>query len=449
MAGGPLGGLLADGSIGRQLLVWGVLNSVLSQALEPVMTQINDELWPLLPSQPLSAADCAEMLLKGIMTQAEAEEEGKRTGVSAGRMHQLWRNAGEPISPRDALEALRRGLVPDDAGPGGGPSFMEAVRQSRLRDEWGPVLRDMQWVPIPVADAVDAVVEGQITHDEGAHYAQINGVKPDEFQILVNTRGRPPSPTELAELMRRGFIAREGTGPDATTFQQGIFEGATKNKWWTLFAHLADYLPPPRTITALLHEGAITNDQAARLFKEAGLSDELAHAYVVSASHQKLAKARELQLSTVLDLYEGHAITAAEATVDIEHLGYTAQEVAYLLRVRDIQRTLKAVNAAITRVGSLYIARKIDAKSARSGLTAVGIDAAQQDELVAVWDLERQRTVRVLTPAQIASAVYYQVITFDVGVQKLVADGYTEDDAKILIDVRLHGVPSTPLPAPK
>ena len=447
MAGGGLGDLFKDGSIGRQFLVWSVAAQVAQQALQPILTQIADELWPVIPSQPLSPADCAEMRLKGIMSAAEAEAEGKRTGVDAGRMEQMWRNAGEPIAIQQALEALRRQVIPEDAGPGGGPSFMEAVRQSRVRDEWAGTYLALQWLPIPVSDAVDAVVEGQISYDEGAHQALINGVKGDDFRILVNTRGRPPSPTELAELLRRGFIPLEGTGPTATTFQQGIYEGASKDKWWSLYAKLAEYIPPPRTVTALLHEGAINEDTALRLFKESGLGDELAHAYIASASHQKLAKARELQLSTVLDLYEAHAITEAEATQDVEHLGYNAKETAYLLRVRDVQRTLKAVNAVVTRVANLYVNRKIDAKSVREALTTVGINAAHQDELVALWDLERQKNVRVLTPAQIAAAVYYKVIPFEEGVAKLVADGYTEEDARIVIDVRLHGIPTTPAAA--
>ena len=444
MAGSPISDLLADGSIGRQLLVWGVLNSLITTAGQPVLQEVLNNVYPKVQAGRLTADEAAEMVLKGILSEDAGASEATATGFSHERFTHKVRNQGEPISPRDALEALRRGVIGQDAGPGGGPSFYEAVRQSRLRNEWAPVLEALQWVPLPVSDAVDAVVEGQIEYADGEAQAKINGVKPEEFRILVNTRGRPPSPTELAELLRRKFIPLEGTGPDATTFQQGIYEGATKNKWWRLFARLADYLPPPRTITALLHEGAITKAQAAELFQESGLSAELAQAYVASAAHAKLAKQRDLALTTVLELFEAHALTDAEATEAIEHLGYDEHETAYLLRLHDLQRSLKAVNAAIQRVGSLYITRKLSEHDTVDALDSLGLSKAHADELMAVWTLERRKTVKVLTPAQIAAAVYYDVIKFDEGVRKLVADGYTEEDARIVIDVRLHGVPTAP-----
>lgn len=435
-------------SIGRQLLVWNILGGAVGELMEPVLQQVMDEVWPLLPSRPLSLADVSDMVVKNIMSQADAEAEAKRTGFNADRLHQMILATGEPMSIGQALEALRRGVIPENSSAEGGPSFYKALRESHIRDEWGPTFLALQWLPLPVADAVDAVVEGQLSFADGAAQAKINGVAEDVFQILVNTRGRPPSPSELVELYRRGHIPLTGTGPQATSFQQGIYEGASKDKWWELYAKLGEYLPPPRTITAMLREGALSNAQGAQLLKEAGLSDELAAAYIKAATNVKLAKPRELALTVVLDLYEGHAVNEADATKLIEHLGYDAAEASYLLSLHDIQRTLKAINSAIQHVGTLYIARKLDATSANEALSALGVAKPHADELMAVWDLERRKTVRELTPAQIASAVYYKVMAFDVAVAKLVALGYSEDDAKVVVDIRLHGVPATPVAPP-
>lgn len=438
--------LLGDqNSIARQLLVWQVLGAVIGDLMEPIMTQVMDEVWPLIPSRPDSPADLADMVVKNIVQEGDGADEAKRSGVNADRFHRMVLNTGEPIAIQQALEALRRGIIPEDAGATGPPSFLKALRQSHVRDEWAPVLLGLQWLPLPVADAVDAVVEGQITYEAGAAQAKINGVQDDVFRILVNTRGRPPSPSELAELLRRGFIPESGTGPDAISFQQGIYEGASKDKWWSYYAKLAEYLPPPRTVTAMVREGAISNEQAAVLFKQAGLSDEMAAAYLKAASHTKLAKPRELAQSTVLDLYEAHAIAKDKAAQLLGLLGYNAEEVDYLLVIRDMERTLKAINAAIQRIGNLYINRKLDAKSAEDALTVLGMDSEHRGEIMAVWDLERGKNVKVPTEGQVASAVYYGVLSFDQGVARLVALGYSEEDAKMLVDIRLHGRPTTPV----
>jgi hypothetical protein len=442
-------GLLGDPTqIGRQLLVWQVLGTILGDLMDPIMQQVLDEVWPIVPSRPLSVADVAEMRLKNIVSEDEAQAEAKRTGYDAGRLDQMVKNTGEPISPRDALEALRRGIIPEDSGADGPPSYMKAVRQSRLRDEWGPVLAQLQWVPLPPSDAVDAVVEGQIDYAQGEAAARISGVNAEDFRILVNTRGRPPSPGELQELLRRGLIPREGVGPDQTSFQQGIYEGASKDKWWQHYAALAEYIPPPRTVTALLREGVLSKDKAAELFTKSGLTPELAQTYVASASHQKLQHARDLALSTVLDLYESHAFDEKTATGYLEHLGYDAQEAGYLLVLRDLQRSLKAHNQALTRVGALYVARKLTSAQVRQALTALDVPDARQGELLAVWELERQATVRVLTEGQITSAVYYKVLTVEQGIAYLVALGYSAYDAWVAVSVRLHGPQGTPPPAP-
>lgn len=433
--------LFKSGGIGQQLLAWSVLGEVITTALAPPLESLQELVWAKDPSMPLTPAVLAELVIKSYMDDAAAADEARKTGVNDERFKLLVKNTGEPISIEQALFALRRGVVQRDAGAGAGPSFMEAVRQSRVRTEWAPVLEDLQWLPLTPSEAVDAVVQSQIDYPRGEAEAKLSGVKEDLFKVMVDTRGNPPATGELLELERRGYISMEGRGPDATTVEQGVAESATKNKWFPIIRRLAEYLPPPRTVTALLHEGVISKEQAAELFKKAGLSDEMAAAYVKSASHARLQKARELALSTVLDLYEAHAVTEAEATQMVEHLGYDAHETAYLLALHDLQRQLKAVNAAIQRVSTLYVTRKIDAHSAESALETLGLSKPHRDELMAVWDLEREKTVRVLTPAQVAAAVYYGVIPFEDGVKRLVADGYTDADARVVIDVRLHGIP--------
>lgn len=439
-----LGKLAGAGGAAEQLLVWEVLGAVITAALQPPLTLLTREVNKLLPSEPLTAAQLADMVVRNIVAQAAATEYAKESGVAPADFLRMVQSAGEAPSPEQLVQALRRGVIPHD---GTGPtqtSFEQGIAESRLYNKWRPVLEALADVPLPVADAVDAVVEGQIGFDEGAHAAYLGGISRDTFQVLVNTRGNPPSPTELLDLHRRGLIPLEGTGPDALTVQQGIFEGATKDKWWRLLAQLGDYVVPPRTVTALVREGSITDEVALQEFQKSGLDQAMATAYLHSAHHQKLAATKELAKADVEALYRDQAVSAKDATAMLVAIGYTAEEAAFILQVQDVRRQVAAVNTAISRVHNLYVARKLERSQAVTALDALKVPSEQRDQLLATWDIERGANVKVLSAGEIASAFYYKVIDQDTATAELVGIGYTPVDAWILLSVRVHGPLANP-----
>ena len=445
------GDLFGQGSPAGQLLLWQVGGQVIGTLLGPVLTEAQQELWQAAVSGSggtvslaLSAETLADMVVRGIRTMEEATNEAGKTGVAPSSFAQLVHQAGEPPGLEFMLEAWRRGYLEwADTGLDT-PSVERGVRTSRIYNYWTPIIQKMAVVPMGVAEAVDAVVEGQITYEEGEKAAYASGIDSPTFRILVNTRGNPPSPTELNELHRRGLIPLEGTGPDATSVQQGIYEGATKDKWWHLLAALAEYLPPPRTVTALEREGVITPQEAIILYKDAGLSDTLAAAYSAAATAHKTATHKALAESSVVQLYEGKMITAAKATELLTTMGYTAEEAGFILALADHNVTTKQLTAAVTKVRTLYVGRKIDAPGARKALADLGVPGDQVTALMATWDIEAATNVRDLTPAEILDAWELTILTQDEAEAELQALGYTPWDAWVKLSIKNKG----PLPNP-
>jgi hypothetical protein len=428
--------LLKGGGVGQQLLTWGVLNQLIGGAMQPVAQELLQIIYPELPSVPLDPATAADLVLKGWWDHGAGEAEAKRTGVNPDRFADLVNNAGEPLSLDMLMAALRRGILEWDKGAGGPVSVVEGIRQSRLRNEWADVARELQWIPVPVADAADAVVENQITYDQGVAFANANGVKPEDFRILVNTRGNPPSPGQLITLYRRGIIPLDGTGPDVLSVQQGIAEGATKDKWWRHVADLATYIPPPRTVTALERSGVITPTQAAAYYADSGLDATLAAYYSANASSDKVSHHKQLAESQILDLYEAHTLTTDQATPLLEALGYTPEECAYILSLRDVSRSIKAVNGAISKVQNYYLARKLSTGDASSALDALGVAPAHRDELIGLWQLERGANVRILTQAEITAAFGAGIMDQPTAQTYLESLGYSPFDAWTLLSIK-------------
>lgn len=445
MAGAAdLGKLFKPGGVGEQLLVWGLLQQLIGAALAPQLELVTRGVNALQQTTPLTPEQLADMVNRAIVSLGDGEAYAKQSGISPSDFLRLVQAAGDAISPQEAVTAFRRGLIPREGRGPDSLSLEQAIAESRIRDKWVGTIEQLGMVPVPVADAVDAVVEGQITFDEGAHFAFLNGVSREDFTILVNTRGNPPSVTELLEMNRRGLIPLEGTGPDVLSVQQGIFEGATKDKWWQRLAALIAYLPPPRTVTALVREGSITDDQALALFKQSGLSQELATAYLESAHHQKLLADKQLAKADVLQLYRDQLIDAQTATALLAADKYTAQEIAWLLQMEDLRRAIAFVNKAVERIHTLYVGWRIDKVEAVADLDALHVPPAQRDQLLALWDIERNANVKDLTAAEIASAFFYKVIDQDTAITELERIGYDERKAWILLSVRQHGPIANP-----
>lgn len=445
MAG--IGSLLGEGSTASQFLLWGIAYGVAQALLEPEYTAIGQTIWRNQAVKVLDPAILADQVVRGIRDQSSGENEAADSGIDTDRFDTMVRGAGEPPGLQFMLEAYRRGYIQLGAITDDNPSLLGGIAKSRLYTQWAGVVEQMASVPISPADAVDAVLRGQIPRPQGESEAYASGVDADRFAILYNTAGRPPAPGELVEFVRRGLIPFKGTGPDALTFEQGIFEGDEKDKWEPLYEKLVDYIPPPRSIATLQSHGVIDTATAAGLYREAGLSPELAGIYAASAVAVKVAQHKLLAESAVLKLYADKLMDGPAAAAALGDLGYDPPEAAFLLETQDFAVAARSYDTAVSRVGALYSGHKINRQAALDALARLDVPGPAQAKLMADWDLELAANVRTLTPAQVASAFYYGALDQPTAMAMLVREGYTPFDAWVVLVDRSHGLlPDQPPP---
>jgi len=434
-----LGALFGEESAFRQLLIWNVGGQIIEALMGPGLAEITQQINQLAPTTPLTPELCADLVVRGFLTQGAGAATALRSGVSGDDFALMTKGAGDAPGTTDLVTAYRRKVIPLNSGDPDVPSLVTGIQEGRLANKWAPMIEALGDVPIGVADAVDAVVESQISMQEGQAIAYQNGLSAENFTILFNTRGNPPSPTQLTEMVHRGVIAVSGTGPDATTFEQGIAEGATKNKWTPLYEAIMEVLPPARTVTALQRAGTITGDQALAYYRQLGLGQDTAAAYVKDASMGKTATVRHLAVGTITKLYTDQVITRDTAAAMMAALGYEAHETDLELELTDLHTVLAAEAKAVSKISTLYIGRKISRASAVTDLDALGVPGPARDQMLKTWDLERAAAVRILTPAEVESAFEYQVMSQDEATAELVAMGYTPYDAWVKLSIKNKG----------
>lgn len=440
------GDFIGRGSVGEQLFLWGIMSQVLQALTDPYLTELQQASRETHAIEVLSPAELAAAVVRGILDTDTAHSEARKSGLDAERLDQLVRLAENVPPPEALIELYRRGLIGQEADGAGGVGLLPALTQAGMRPEWALAYSQLAVQNPTWNDALDALLEGQIDEATARHWYTIAGGNPDAFEWLFNARGTAPTPDMLGTMANRGIIPWTGGGADVVSFHQGFLEGPWRNKWEAPMRQLMVYLPPPRTVTALLRAGTITPQRALQLFEAEGLSPEDAAAYVADAAPHHSQAAHELTRAEIVDLYGTHVLTEAQAHDALVKLGYDAPTADVLLRGADVKRTISNTTAAITKVRALFVGRKIAAADAAATLKQLGIADQQASQLVALWDIERTANVKTLSEAQVVAAFKKNIITQDEATAELLGQGYSRFDVWVLLS-NASGAPLPDKPA--
>ena len=397
----------------------------------------------------LSAPDAASAVVRGFMTNADGQAEAAKSGVSAETFATLVQLSGDAPGPQQLAEALRRGAITESGSGPASTSFEAGIAEGRLADKWAPVIKDLAklW-PTPV-DALDAALKGQISAADGQALYEKLGGDLQFYPWLLDSQGDGPTPLEAADWARRGIIPWDGTGPTVTSYAQAVKESRFRDKWADSYRKQAQYLPPPYSIITLLKDGAITKEQATNWLTEAGAGADVIAGMIAEADATDLSSFRGLTTSAVLNMYYQRLVSESDATAMLESLHVSAQAVPLMLAYADLQRAIAAQNSAVSRIGTLYAARKITEQTAKQSLITLQVPAAAVADIIAYWQLENSINVKLLTESQIIDAWAYGVMDQGEAETELGNIGYTPYDAWVLLSNKAKGpLPGKPSPGP-
>ena len=436
------------GSSAEQLFIWQVLGQIVGAVMLPFTQALTQTLLRADPNTPLDANIAAAMVAQGLLDQQAGLDQALKIGINADNFAHMVEAARGGPDLSAAVAAFQRGLIPQASGDITVPSLDTALTQSGLRTEWHDMITALA-VQIPsIAEVMNAWLEGQITEDEARTRYLAAGGDPTWFQTSYNANGQPPTPSQALELLNRGIIPESGVGPDSVSYEQAFLEGPWRNKWLQPFLALRYYYPPPRTVTAMYHAGQLTHDQAAHYLTAQGLDQTLVAAYL-SPSHSSTATASEKHLAKtdIISAYTDKIMTKADALTALEALKYSAQDATVLLELADLKISLAQVRAGVNRIRTLYQSGTISATEADSALQALGSTPTQAIDLIDTWKVSTSHATRELSAAQIENAAYYDLISKDDALARLVGLGYDEADAWLALAVRQHsavGLPPRP-----
>ncbi len=366
-----------------------------------------------------SPADLADMVVRGIKTEADGAVVAAESGVTASDFRDLTLLTGQPPGLEQMLEGYRRGFI-DRA------TLVRGIRESRYRNEWIPLLEQLRFSPISVADAVNAVVQNHLTAAEGEAISQLNGLEPGQFSILQETAGEPLSRTEMEQLFNRGLVTQEQVN-------QALRESRVKNKYVDLAFQLHRKLIPVFQLERAIAAGAVDHATAVSIAMESGLSKRDAEIVTASGSAVKIDPYKKEVITAVATAYGDNTIPQADALQLIEKMGFAATEAKFIIEAEDFKREARIVSQVVTAVRGKYISRRIGRTQASNDMDAIGIPSPNRDFLLSLWDIELEANTRQLTEAQVHKAAKLGLITPEDGKARLTAMGYSPVDADLLL----------------
>lgn len=425
-----------QGSTAYQMFIWQIVAQVIGALASPGITELTTLVNARVPVVPLSAADAATAANRSFLSLDDAAAEAARSGIDAARFATLQHLAGDAPAPEQLVEALRRGLIAATGSGAGSTSFQQGIAETNLLDKWTDVVRGLALIWPTPADILRATLQGQETLEQGkADYEKVGG-DPQWFQLLYDAEGNAPTPTEALEMALRGIIPFNGSGPDVVSYEQAFLEGPWRNKWEQPYRQLANYYPTASEVVELYRWGEIDVDQATSMLTDRGMTAEQASWWIGYANDNAIDEYRGLTLTAVLSMISVSYITDDQARTMMQAMHIGPAAIDQLINYGHIQRAIQSVNAAVSRVGTLYQTRKITQAAATDALTQLGVAAVAIPDIIADWNAVVNVNVATLTAAQIVDAWAESVMDQPTAMQELQNIGYTPYDAWVLLSVK-------------
>jgi hypothetical protein len=314
-----------------------------------------------LSARLLSSDELANMVVRGVLTHAEAQHRASLLGLDANSFGFLVQVTGNPPGNMEALDLWNRGEIAE-------ADVDRALRQSNLKPEWFANFKALRYFIPSVADLVRFAVREVFTPDIRRQYGLDDefpadferegakrGLSPEWARAYWAAHWELPSIEQAFRMLHRRLIGF----PDLNTLLR------TKDvmPYWRERLTQIAYLVPGRVdLRRMFRAGVISEAQVYDGYLDLGYAPDTARTLTDFAISEKQDAATR---GSLLPMYRRRVVAAA-------HREYTS--------------------------------RQITEAEARSALGQIGIPAATIADLFPLWDLERGLKRRELTEADIRAA---------------------------------------------
>lgn len=404
---------------------WPALDNLLAELLSPgeLAAAIHRGLVPnpniLLGEQPQPPFTVEAYPVQPIDPVAEAAA----SGFNKERLAVLVGLQGLPMGTHEAAEAYFRGIITHG-------DYIRAFNESNSRNEWAEaVLGYTRQIPT-ARDFLENALRGYRNLTEAIKGAALHGMSAEHATLIYQNQGRPMTVKLITQALARGGKFKPEPGELTDPYEASIVEGSIKPAYYDLQKALRYNYPSAFVLRALVQSGDISQAEAEQVLLYEGWEPTFAAKVSAAwggAAHGQLGKAETA--ATLRAEYEGYYLTEAELRAALTALGYVGATIDREVHLGNAARVKSYRDKAEDAAHKAYISGGIQEAQARSTLSALHVDPAGLDSIIAVWNIEKGTTRKTLTPAQVKAAYKRNTLTLAEATADLENHGYSAGDA--------------------
>lgn len=396
--GGNITGTVISGGLGD------LITNVLAPPIHAIIGQE--------PNAELAVGDVARAKSRGINIGRDWADEARRAGYNRDRFNALVELNHERPDLAIILDLLNRKEISDTDARG-------ALLQLGFKEADLDGILSTRHVLLDPARLADLVTFGVLTEDAATPMSERAGLSQDQFHLLVEGNGTPPSNVDLAFAYRRGVIDRD-------RFIRGLTQSSLRNEWipyvekmvlapmsvsdavesvvqnaltdaegreiarqnglipehWDPLVAIAGNPPGVQEMVSMWHRGQLTKDQLVQGIRESRLKNKYIQP-TIDAS-ETLPPER-----SIVSLVSKGALTPDVGMDLLLRRGYAPDVAQALLSEAHAEKTAKQRDLSESQVVALYTDRAMTRDQATGLLAALGYDDSEIGWILSLADLAR------------------------------------------------------------
>lgn len=204
------------------------------------------------------------------------------------------------------------------------------------------------------------------------------------------------------------------------------------------------------TIVDAYQKKVIDRSKAVELLTELKYDSQEIEIILKAAEFQKAVAAKtdivkgynDKMRTEIVSAYSAQMLSKSDATSMLTKLGYTSDEVTFVLQFADFDAQMSVLNDAIGEIGTAYVSGNYSQADAITALGKFNITGAQQTQLFTQWDTQRTVKSKRLTEAQYTTA-WKRAIINDTEFKAALNDlGYSAKDIDLYIKIATPEAPA-------
>lgn len=308
------------------------------------------------------------------------------------------------------------------------PVVGEWAEKVGLSEDWIQKYWRAHWELPSVMMGYEMLHRGVITQDQLKELMRALDIMPGWRDKLIDISYNVFTRVDTRRMHKMGILDEAGV---KTSYMEQGYDDTKAGQMTEFTIALNSEEEREATKTDILTaqtEGVLSRDESKEFLMMIGYQELWAETYVVKVEHaieekarkkeeaekdEELVKERELTKVDILSSYEDKVISRDDASGYLAAILYPASVIELLLTKVDYKLTQKMIREEIETTRVLYVNEDIDVSGVHVRLGKYALPASQVEELITLWNFERERKTERPSISQCLAFYYDGIYTED------------------------------------